>query len=156
MIRKNPKPPTTQRSFANHWGELDYVCKKINYWLHIQANRARAEHYLGRLERILHRLPENEMAIIREEGWALACELQGKIGDAIVHRRREIQLMERLHKEARSPKYAETTIAYMLRDRDTIVLQHRRAILESLKKTKSAQTGNGRSAAAQTKRPATR
>jgi hypothetical protein len=134
MIHEKSKPPLTQRSFANCWGELDYLCNKLRYWLYIRKQKTRAKRYLDRLERVLDDLPENELAIIREEGLALLYELKGKIGESIAHRKREIQLMERLHREAQSPKYAESTRAYMLRDRDVTVLQERRALLKTLEK----------------------
>jgi triphosphoribosyl-dephospho-CoA synthetase len=60
--------------------------------------------------------------------------LKGLIGDAIVHREREIRLMERLHVEAQTPGVAQSTKAYMLQDRESIDLKERRMILESLKK----------------------
>jgi hypothetical protein len=67
---------------------------------------------------------------------ALLYELEGKLSEAIAHRKREIQLMERLHGEAQSPEYADSTRAYMLRDRDADVLMERRALLEALKERK--------------------
>jgi hypothetical protein len=139
MTHDTPKPPITKRRFGNTWGELDYLCKKVRYWLYARKQRPRAERYLDRLERVLHDLPENDMAIIREEGLALLSELEGEIAKAIAHRRREIELMKRLHKEARSPKYDVSTRAYMLRDRDTNALRERCAILESLQKAKAHQ-----------------
>ncbi len=132
-MRKQPKPPMTQRSFANLWGELEYLCKKTSYWLYIRSHRIRAERYLDRLNGVISRFPENELAIIRQEGLALLYELKGEISEAIVHRKREIQLMERLHRDAQSAEYSGGTRAYVLRDRDAAVLQERRAILEALK-----------------------
>jgi hypothetical protein len=132
MLAKKNVPPETQRSFPNGWGELEYVCKKVRYWLHDSDERARALRYRDRLERVLANLPGNEMAIIREEGLALLCELQGKIDEAIRHRSREVELMERLHREAASARYNDDTRRYMLRDRDRAVLKDRRAILERL------------------------
>jgi hypothetical protein len=142
MILKASGPPVTQRRFANNWGELDYLCKKIRYWLYTRKQRAGAERYLKRLQRVLRNLPENDTAIIREEALSLLHELKGELGGAIAHRERELQLMERLHREARSPRYADSTRAYMLRGRDSAVLQERRAILESLKKQRSQQNGD--------------
>ncbi len=140
VIRKQPAPPKTQRKFATPWGELSYLCKKISYWWYGQGQKARAERYLDRLNRVLRELPENNLAIVREEGLALLYELQGKIGEAIAHRRREIKLIERLHKEAQSPRYDESTRAYMLSERDATVLQARRTLVEALTKTKAHQT----------------
>ena len=140
MIPKTLRPPRTQRSFTNIWGELDYLCKKTHYWLHTRKHRSKAARYLNRLERVLLHLPENDMAIIRQEGLALLYELKGEMGASIAHRRREIGLMERLHREAQVREYADSTRTYMLRDRDTTALQERRAILEALEKKKARQT----------------
>lgn len=139
MRDKKLLPPMTRRLFANSWSELDYLCKKIDYWLYAREQRTRAERYRDRLERVLNELPENNRAILREEGLALLYELQGRISKAIAHRKREIRLMERLHQEAGSPQYADSTRAYMLRDRDTKALEHRRVILETLQKAKARQ-----------------
>jgi hypothetical protein len=136
MITK-AKPPRTERHLATAWGELDYVCKKIRYWLYARRQRGRAERYLPRLERVLPDLPDNDIAILRQEALALASELKGKLGEAIAHRKREIQLMERLHGDAASRKYSPTTRTYMLRDRDENALRERRTILEALVKAQS-------------------
>jgi hypothetical protein len=132
MIQAKLKPPSTRRTFASAWGELDYLCKKVRYWLYARKQAAGADRYADRLEQLLRQLSENDTAIIRHEGLALLCELKGEIGDSIAHRKKEIVLMERLHKEAQSPNYSARTRAYMLRDRDEAALKERRAILESL------------------------
>ena len=135
MMVKKPVPPDTQRSFSNGWGELDYLCKKLRYWLYERKLRTRALHYRDRLERVLANLPENDRAIIREEGFALLGELDGKFDEAIAHRRREIKLIERLHREVQSPRYDDDARAYMLRNRDAAALNDRRTIVERLKAT---------------------
>jgi hypothetical protein len=140
MIRKKTRAPLTQRHFANGWAELDYLCKKIRYWLYTREQKPRARRYLDRLKRVLHDLPESEMAILGEEGLALFHELQGHIGEAITHRQREIRLMEQLQREAQSPGYTDSTKAYILRDRDTAELEERQAILAALRKTKAQQS----------------
>jgi len=142
MIRKKNPPPLTRRSFASIWDQLDYLCKKIHNWLYTRNEKGRAERYRDRLERVLHDLPENDIAIIQQQGLALLCQLKGRIAESIGYRRREIELMERLHCEAQSPDYAESTRAYMLRDRDTAELQERRTILAALVKESSRQTGS--------------
>jgi len=134
MIRKTPKPPTTRRSFTDLWVELDYLCKKVHYWLHVRKIKAGAYRYRARLAQAVRRLPENKMAILREEACALLHELQGRLEKSIAHRRREIELMERLHDEANSSRYSASAREYMLRDRDTEVLNERRAILSSLER----------------------
>jgi hypothetical protein len=136
---KMPKPPTTERRFGNSWGELAYLCRKIRFWLYTRKQRARAAHYLDRLEGVLGNLPENDLAIIREEGWALFCELNDELDGAIAHREREIQLIKRLHREAESARYDESTRAYMLQGHGAADLQDRRAILQALRKAKALQ-----------------
>lgn len=129
--------PITQRRFVNIWAELDYLCTKTRYWLYTRKERAKAERYLDRLKRVLHDLPENDLAIIREEGLALLAKLEGEFGEAIAHRQREIQFMERLLQEAQSPRDTNGTKAYMLRDRGRAALRQRVAILDALKKKKA-------------------
>ena len=138
MRRQLTKPPITQRHFGNIWGELAYLCRKIHFWLYTRKQKSKAVRYLDRLERVLRDLPENGLAIVRQEGLALRSELKGEIGKSIVHRRQEIELMERLHGEAQ--KHDDSTRAYMLRDRDTAILRQRRAILETLKKANGRQS----------------
>jgi hypothetical protein len=100
--------------------------------LYTHNNKKTAERYVDRLERVLKALPPDELAILRQEGLALLYELRGRIDKAIKHRMNEIALMERLHSEAKSPRYAESTRAYMLRDRGMGALEERRAILKAL------------------------
>ena len=132
MTHKQAKPPCTQRRFASLWGELDYLCQKVRFWLYTKKQKSRAERYLDRLGKILRELPENDAAILREEGLALFYELKGELGSAITHREREIELTERLHAEAHSPQYAAGTRSYMLRNREPADLRERRAILQML------------------------
>ena len=77
MLQKQTKPPKTERVFATCWAELNYLCRKIRYWLYTKNQRANAERYVPRLGKVLRRLPENDLAIIREEGLALLHELKG-------------------------------------------------------------------------------
>lgn len=132
MVTKKRSAPPTRRTFRSPWFELDYLCEKVSYWLYERKEKARANRYLGRLERVLKKLPENDLAIIRQEGWALAKELKGDLDDAIRHRTKEIELIERLHREADLPRYDKATRAYMLSKRDVAALQNRRQLLDSL------------------------
>ena len=143
IILKKAKPPTTQRKFAGPWAELDYLCKKIHYWLYTRKKKPRAERYRDRLEQVIDDLPENDLAIIRYEALALLHELRGNLSQAILCRTREIELIERLHVLARSPRHDERTRAYMLQNCGEEALQHRRDILQSLKDQKLRPTSNG-------------
>ncbi|HEV7222696.1 MAG TPA: hypothetical protein VGN42_08345 [Pirellulales bacterium] len=131
-LMEEPAPPRTRRTFTNGWDELDYLCKKITYWLHMENRSDKARRYLNRLEQVLTALPKSRIAILREEGLGLLYELRGEASKAIKHRRREIELMRQLHKEARSAKYSDSTAAYMLRGRTKSDLEDRQAILKAL------------------------
>jgi hypothetical protein len=95
------------------------------------------------LDRILKKLPENDMAIIREEGLAWTHQLRGENAAAIKHRQREIQLIEMLQDDVRrsvdAGKYDETMAARILGGRDLAGLEERRAMLKAL----SEETGCG-------------
>jgi len=132
MIGKERKPPFAKRKFGNVWGELAYVCKKAHYWLYVRKDKSSATRFLPRLKRLLGQLPENNMAIIRAEGWALFYELQGDTCTAIKYRRREIELMKVLHRDAKAKSYEKSTRAFMLAGRDRTVLQERQRILRKL------------------------
>jgi hypothetical protein len=88
------------------------------------------------LAQVLAALPENNRATVRQEGLALLNEIKGNRNDAIKHRRREIRLMERLHKSVqagvRAGDYDELMKASILDGRDERALKERRAILQAL------------------------
>jgi hypothetical protein len=88
---------------------------------------------LNRLAHVVQELPRTETAIVRAEALALLNELKGNIAESIAYRRREIELMERLHREARSPKDSETTRAYMFNGRGGTALNQRKALLDWLR-----------------------
>jgi hypothetical protein len=132
MKRNKTPPPPSRRSFASGWTELVYLCAKIHYWLYSRYQTRAAERYLDRLERVLGELPKNHVAIIRQEGLALLYQLKGQIGKSIRHRKREIELIERLQRGLQSPEYSESMRAYVLRGRDASALEERRMILKAL------------------------
>lgn len=130
------KATKSQTRFGTVWGELAYVCQKVHYWLHEQHRRANARRYQKRLERVLNELPENDKAILREEGWALLHELKQETAAAIKHRQREIQLLERLQKSVRKSvqagDYDDSMAASILAGRDAAALRKRQDILRAL------------------------
>jgi len=98
--------------------------------------------YKHRLERLLDQLPENNLAIIREEGTALLYELKKEIAGAIAHRKKEFQLMERLHKSVQESvnhgDYDAETAKGALQGRDSKALKERRAMLQTLEEQMNA------------------
>ena len=141
MIVKKKKPPPTERAFRSPWFELDYLCTKIDYWLYNRQECAKARRYLTRLRKVLEKLPENDLAIVRQEGWSLLYELEGDLTNAIAHRKREIELIEHLHREAELPRYDEETRAYMLQNYGVAELKWRRDHLVSLQIQRSERNG---------------
>jgi hypothetical protein len=133
---KHDKPSERRIRIANIWAELERVCERIHYCWYTKGDRTLARRYLGRLDRILKKLPDNDMAIIREEGAAWSHQLKGENVAAIRHRQREIRLIEMLHEDVRrnaeAGKYDQDTIAYALQRRDLKHLDERRAMLNVL------------------------
>jgi hypothetical protein len=95
-----------------------------------------AKRSLTRLERVLKSLPDNDLAIIREEGWAWFHQIRGDTALAIKHRRQEIQLIEKLYDSVRrsvkAGDYDESMARSILADRDVADLKERQAILHAL------------------------
>ncbi len=138
MINQIHEPPKTRKRFGGLWDKLDYLCKKIHFWWYVRKDKTYAKRYLGRLERVLKELPENDLAIVREEGWALLHQLRGEKNLAIKHRQREIELIEMAHQSVRQSvnagRYDETMAKSILGDRDIGGLRERRAILKTLER----------------------
>jgi hypothetical protein len=139
MEKAKHRTRKTRRKFRTVWGELEYVCARIHDLCYVKrSKRSAISIYLPRLRRLLRQLPENDMAILREEGLALLHELGGDTGEAIKHRKREIQLMERLHADVGAGDYDEKMKASILVGRDLPALEARREILRALKKEENS------------------
>src|SRR4051812_34582531 len=94
---KMAKQPKRRRKFLNGGDELNYLSDKI--CSHLQ-NRRR---FPKRLEAILHRFHDildesglDDGSIMLQDHWALLHEAEGRMVEAIVHREREIELIEHL------------------------------------------------------------
>ena len=144
MLTIKKKPPATQRRFVHPWMELDYLRKKVRFWLYARKDKGRAVRYAKRLQRVLGQVPQDDLAIIQQEGLALLGELTGDLRGSIVHRKKEIELIERLHREARLPRYSEKTRVYMLQDLNEAALQERREILKSLMRQNTEVNGKAK------------
>src|SRR5262245_51666368 len=114
----NHRPSETRIRTAHSWTDLVHLCKKIHHQWYIRKDEVAAKRYLGRLNQILRELPDDDMAIAREDGLAWSHQLRGETEDAIKHRVREILLIEMLHEDVRrhaaTGQYDESTIAYVL------------------------------------------
>jgi hypothetical protein len=57
--------------------------------LYTRKQRAKADRFLARLDRVLRALPVDEAAIVRQEALALFFELTGQLAAAISHREKK-------------------------------------------------------------------
>lgn len=134
MIARQSKAKTMD---ARLWAELAQLCGEMHQWLYGKRKMLSvARRHEARLESLLERLPANDMAILREEGFALLSELRQDTPNAIKHRKREIELTERLRASVQQSVAAGHYDAAMgssiLACRDAAGLRKRRAILETL------------------------
>lgn len=134
---KRDYEPDAKSSSAAIWRELSDICQRVHRHLYQNGNKAAARRYRRRLECMTGELPDNDMAILREEAMALLHELADEIPQAVRHRQREIELIERLHDSVRESiktgRYDEGMGSSILAGWDKPVLDERRKILRGLK-----------------------
>jgi hypothetical protein len=94
------KTPSSRRSFANEWDEIDYLYEKMLYWLYDRGNPRQARPFADRLECLLNKAAAGPETIFGEECRSLISELKGDLPAAIKHRENEIRLMKELHQLA--------------------------------------------------------
>src|SRR4030088_1390652 len=135
MNAENP-PSRREIAEARLWAELARVCRTIRDSWYTTRDRISGERFVRQLDRILKRLPENDMAIVRHDALAWFHQLRGDNAAAIKHRREEIRLIELLHDDVRrhldSGKYNQRTAEYILGDRDLKNLEQRRDMLRAI------------------------
>jgi tetratricopeptide (TPR) repeat protein len=105
------KKPKARRKFAGPWDEIDFLYRKLLYWLYERESPGRARRYIGRLERLLSEADPNREAIIGEECRSLIHEAKGDLKKAIEYRENEIRSIRRLRKISRGKPHAETVLA---------------------------------------------
>jgi plasmid stabilization system protein ParE len=131
------EPHLATGDMATIWGELSNVCRRVYRHLYETRNKAAAKRYRRRLESITQQLPDNDLAILREEALALLHELEDDVSAAVQHREQEIGLIERLHASVRksieSGRYDSKMASSIMADWDDRALKKRRAILKGLK-----------------------
>jgi hypothetical protein len=118
------------------WGGLDALCRKVHTALYVKHDRQAALRYVPKLERVVAELPKNHTAILKGEAEALLEELRGNRALAIKHRKREIQLIRRLHESVYESvaegRYGAQMARSILKRWDLDVLESRRNILRQL------------------------
>src|SRR5260370_37120568 len=96
MIGSKHKSRILRKPGRHIWAELADICRKIHVRLYGRNHDKRsAQRYQHRLEHIMNQLPENDLAIIRQEGAALLSELKNDLARPIHHLKKEIELTER-------------------------------------------------------------
>ncbi len=117
-VNRENKPTVNGLGRAAEWDLLAHLCKRIHYWFYVRKDATTARRYLGRQSRVLKKLPESELAIIRQEALAWYHQLRGESSYAIKQRKREIRLIEFLHDDVQrnlaNGRYDEKTAAYAL------------------------------------------
>jgi hypothetical protein len=140
MLQPQSRPLKREKT-GNAWGELEAICRTVHAALYERRDVTSARRYRLRLGEILARLPENDQAILREEGLALVHELRGEVALAIPHRQREIRLMMKLHRSVKESvtkgDYDAKTGQSILVGRGLDALKERRAILKAMQLAKS-------------------
>jgi hypothetical protein len=136
MLQPQSQPLKRKKKTGNAWGDLAAICQKVHAALYERRDKTAARRYQLRLKQILTQLPENDLAIVREEGLALLHELRGEAALAIPHRQREIRLMMQLQRSVKKSvaigDYAAKTGQSILVGRGLNALEKRRAILRAM------------------------
>jgi hypothetical protein len=110
--------------------DLAELCTRIHDQLHTCRDEIGALRRFPRLEAMLAGVAseQGERAIVYWDALALAAELRGELEDALRCRRREVELIEELHRLVRE----EREHPYALTGRGVDVLEARRAIVDEL------------------------
>jgi hypothetical protein len=114
------------------WRELMKVCRKIHSLLYAKNNREAALEQLAYLETLLETLPTNSGAILQEEGLALRDELKNEWASALLHREKELLLIQELHLDIRRNNYPRDLAVKLLKGYGAKDVSKRRDILTML------------------------
>jgi hypothetical protein len=91
--------PSLRRSFNSIADELNYLNEMISFWWYDRNDAKKSKYYCKRYAILLSRCGKENGSIMLQDHWALLCEVQGNISEAIIHREREIYLINLLHSE---------------------------------------------------------
>jgi hypothetical protein len=91
------KRPKTRHDFLSDEDELNYLSDMIRFYLQTGRKPTRpVESLLHRFHDILACVGLDNGSIMLQDHWALLHEAEGRVAQAIEHREREIELIERL------------------------------------------------------------
>jgi hypothetical protein len=100
--QKKKGPPPGRRTFADQRDQIDYLHRKLLYWLYEREDKARAHFFAERLGALLSKASPGHDAIFPEECWSLICEAKDDLPGALKHREHEVRLIKRLHAIAKT------------------------------------------------------
>ena len=89
--------PASRRVFKHSWDELAYLCDKATYHLHMVCRRGGATRFVPRMARVLGSIDDPDGAIVTEVARSLICEYDRQWARAILHRRKEVELILRMY-----------------------------------------------------------
>jgi hypothetical protein len=95
-VKTVTKRPPFRRDFLGNGDELNYLSDVLTYLGSIdETGTEEAIRLLGRFADLLNQRGLDDGSIMLQDHWALLHELRGNVAQAIVHRQREIALIER-------------------------------------------------------------
>jgi tetratricopeptide (TPR) repeat protein len=122
------KPPPHRRKFKTEWDEIGYLSDKLLYWLYQREDVRKARPYADRLECLLRKVDAGQESILGQECRSLIHEANGDLRKAIEHRKKETELIRRLHEISRNTPAEDL----MLRDYGYDALSDRLDLLATL------------------------
>jgi hypothetical protein len=97
--------------------QLAELVRRLRIKLYYDNDRISAMMVIDELHHSLSNLPVDDESIIGAESHAIFEELSGNIASAMEWRRREIELMQRLHEDIRTHDYEDSTRRALLEER---------------------------------------
>jgi hypothetical protein len=89
--------PEIRYQFLGEADELNYLSDMIRFALQAGGKwLSQLDNYLARYREVLMRCGTDDGSIILQDHWALLCEVEGNSKQAIEHRVREVELIDRL------------------------------------------------------------
>lgn len=140
------KSSKNRLSIVKKWGKLSLLCERMRFSWYVKHDARMSKRLARNIGQVLKDLPQSRLAIIRQEALALVNEVNGDIQSAIKHRKREIELIGRLHHEVEKSLQQRKTTKKManriLGSRSARGLQKRQAIVQKLERLRSSIKGD--------------
>jgi tetratricopeptide (TPR) repeat protein len=97
----------TRRKFDGPWDEIKYLRGKLLLWFYDRYDRRKAREFAERMVPLLKKVARHGDNILGEECWSLVYEARGQFAKAIEHRRKEIELIRLILREAEKSPHPE-------------------------------------------------